>query len=210
MTTARRRWLYAAVGVLAVVALVVTWTTLQTERRTNDAQPVATSTSDAVAERGVGGGFATPSNTLGAPVPEPEPGSARTGGSPIAPWWQRVPPVTGTLIPISRYVAGKVRVEDVPDIGLVVQFQDLAVATPGTPPRTLRVVLSAKPVIGAKRGFWADDGSPVVVGDIPAGTPTQSLVLANPHVLPPEVRSLILFDAVTGELLGGASLIPTD
>jgi hypothetical protein len=210
MTTARRRWLYVAVGVLAVVALVLAWTTLQAERRTTTARPVATSTP--VAGQGViGGGLATPSNALGAPVPEPESESqGSTDGSPIAPWWQRVPPVVGTLIPINRSAAGKIRIEDIPDIGLVITFDDLKVATIGTPPRTLRVVLSSKPVIGAKRGFWADDGSPVVVGDVPADTPTQSLVLANPHVLPAEVRSLVLFDADTGELLGGASLIPTD
>ena len=212
MTWARRRWLFAAVVVLALVALVLAWTTLQTERRTEAARPVATSTSAAVDGQGVvGGGLATPSNTLGAPVPEPDSGSqSDTDGSPIAPWWQRVPPVSGTLLPINRYAGGTVRIEDIPDVGLVITFDDLEVATPGTPPRTLRVLLSSKPVIGAKRGFWADDGAPVVVGDIPADTPSQSLVLADPHVLPPEVRSLILFDADTGELLGGASLIPTD
>lgn len=240
MTTARRRWLSAAVGVLAVVVLVVAWTMFQAERRTSAAQPVPTSTGasepgggDASGGAGgsssavgasdggddqtgtdqgvVGGGLAADPDALGSAAPVPEGGSpASADGSPIAPWWQRVPPVAGTLLPINRYAAGTVRVENVPGAGLVVAFHDLHVATIGTPPRTLRVLLSAQPVIGERRGFWADSGSPVVVGDIPADVPTQSLVLTNPRVLPPEVRSLVLYDAVTGELLGGASLIPTD
>ncbi|MFB9648524.1 hypothetical protein [Curtobacterium pusillum] len=208
MTGARRRWLFVAVGVIAAVALVLAWSTLQTERRAGGTRPVPSTTP--LAEQGSGGGALTPpSNVLGAPVPEPGSDSG-SGESPIAPWWQRVPPVEGDLLPIDRGITGHVRIEDDPDLGLFISFDHFQVWSPNQHLSTVRVVLSNGIVVGEQRGFWADRGQAVDVGSIPIDTAEQSLSITTPEVLPDDVRALVIRDPDTGEVIGGASLIPTD
>lgn len=201
MTGARRRWLYAAVCLLALVALVLTWNTIRSERGRETADPAPSTTS-------LADGALTPSNALGAPVPETEP-QARTDGSPIAPWWQRVPPVEGDLIPINRMAGGHVRIDRV-DNGLQVTIDHLEVATVGKVVENVRIDLSAGAIIGDRRGFWTERGEPWELASVPATDGSVSVTVSPTADMPVEVRSLILFDADSGELLGGAALIPTD
>jgi hypothetical protein len=205
MTGARRRWLFAAV---AVLALVVTWNSIRVDRQSDDARPVATGSP--LAQQGVSGGDpVVPSNALGAPLPEPEV-HERGKGSPIAPWWERVPPVEGDLIRIDRYAAGHVRMENDPDLGLFITFDHFTAWSTNRNLRSVRVVLSDGIVVGERRGYWSKRSDVVDVGSIPIDTSEQSLTIDWPERLPADVRSLLLVDPDNGEVLGGAQLIPVD
>ncbi|WP_420370387.1 hypothetical protein [Curtobacterium sp. L1-20] len=212
MTGAGRRWLTAVVALLALVAGVIAWDAIQTERRSSDAQPVVTG--ETATPRPVSGDALAPSNRLGAPVPAvPVDPGVQDDDSPIAPWWQRVPPVEGDLVPINRLATGHVRI-DRGDGGLQITFEHLRVATPDEEVRNLRVVLSAGVVVGERRGYWSERGEPYTLSDLPIGDLPDgglvSITFQPTTDMPPDVRSVILFDADTGELLGGAALFPVD
>ena len=209
MTGARRRWPFVAGGVFVAVALVLAWTTLQSERRASEARPVDIETP--LVEPSVeGGALAPPSNALGALIPAPSPESGWSGDeSPIAPWWQRVPPVEGDLLPIDRGITGHVRIEDDPDLGLVVSIDHFAVRSPNRYLKAVRVVLSNGMVVGDGRGYWSDRGQAVDVGSLPIDTTEQSLTITTPQILPDDVRSILIRDPDNGEVIGGAGLIPT-
>jgi len=215
MTAARRRWLTAAAAVLAVVLALVAWYAIQAERGSDTAQPVATSTP--IAEQGVRGGTrVSPSNTLGAPVPAPEASSDtssdtddRADGSPIDPWWRRVPPVAGDLVPIDRFASGHVRITRAGD-HLLVTIQDLRVASYDSELPAVRVLLSEGSVVGERRGYWTQQGADDDLGTIPSDVGTITFDLEAPRGIPDPVRSVVLLDPDSGQILGGAALIPTD
>lgn len=205
MTMARRRWLSAVVAVLAVAALVLVWHTIQTERRLDAAQPVSTTTP--VAEQGVrGGAEVAPSNTLGAPAPVPAPQDH--SGSPIDPWWRRVPPVSGDLVSIDRFASGHVRIARTGD-HLLVTIKDLRVASTTALP-AVRVLLSEGTVVGARRGYWSQRGEDDDLGTIPSDVGSITFDIESPRGIPDEVRSIVLLDPDSGVVLGGAALIPSD
>lgn len=213
MTGARRRWLYAIVALLAVVLLVLAWYTIRTERGDDASPPVASTTP--LAEQGVQGGTTvSPSNTLGGPAPEPIPvpepdAGSDDRGSPIDPWWRRVPPVAGDLIPIDRYAAGHVRITRTGD-HLFVTIEDLRVASYDSELSSVRVLLSDGAVVGARRGYWTQQGDDEDLGTVPADVGTITFDIESPRGMPDDVRSIVLLDPDSGEVLGGAALIPTD
>ena len=212
MTGARRRWLYAGVALLAVVLLVVVWSTIQTERGDDASKPVASTTP--LAEQGVQGGTTvSPSNTLGgsepASVPSSELDVGSGAGSPIDPWWRRVPPVAGDLIPNDRYAAGHVRITRTGE-HLFVTIEDLRVASYDSEVSSVRVLLSEGAVAGERRGYWTQQGDDEDLGTVPADVGTITFDIESPRGMPDEVRSVVLLDPDSGEILGGAALIPTD
>lgn len=207
MTGARRRWLSAAVAVLALVLVLFAWRAIASERAVDAARPVGTTTP--LAEQNVQGGTrVSPSNTLGAPVPTPEP-EDRADGSPIDPWWRRVPPVAGDLVPIDRFASGHVRITRSGD-HLLVTIQDLRVASYDSELPEVRVLLSEGSVVGERRGFWTGRGEHDDLGTIPSDVGTITLDLEAPRGIPDPVRSLVLQDPDSERVLGGAALIPTD
>lgn len=207
MTGARRRWLFAAVVVLALVVAVFAWRTIQAERGIDAAQPTVTSTP--LAEPDVQGGTrVSPSNTLGAPVPVPDT-QDHADGSPIDPWWRRVPPVAGDLVPIDRFAAGHVRIARTGD-HLLVTIADLRVASYDSELPEVRVLLSEGTVVGERRGYWTRNGEDDDLGTIPSDVGSITFDLEAPRGVPDPVRSLVLLDPDSSEILGGAALIPTD
>ncbi|MGN8049954.1 hypothetical protein ACTJKO_09715 [Curtobacterium sp. 22159] len=74
--------------------------------------------------------------------------------------------------------------------------------------KAVRVVLSNGMVVGDRRGYWSG-GQAVDVGSIPIDTEEQSLTITTPQILPEDVRSILIRDPDTGEVIGGAALIPT-
>ncbi|OII05408.1 hypothetical protein [Curtobacterium sp. MCBA15_008] len=217
MTAARRRWLYATVAALFVALVLFAWHTFRAERGTDTAQPVATAqpvdTATPLAEQGVQGGTrVSPSNTLGAPVPAPETSSDaedHADGSPIDPWWRRVPPVAGDLVPIDRFASGHVRITRAGE-HLLVTISDLRVASYDAELPTVRVLLSEGAVVGERRGYWTRQGADDDLGTIPSDVGTITFDIEAPRGIPDPVRSLVLLDPDSGEVLGGAALIPTD
>lgn len=209
MTAAGRRWLTAAVALLAVGLVLLAWRAIQADRAVDAARPVATTTQ--FAEQGVQGGTrVSPSNTLGAPVPEPEPEPEdRADGSPIDPWWRRVPPVAGDLVPIDRFASGHVRITRAGD-HLLVTIQDLRVASYDSELPEVRVLLSAGAVVGDRRGYWTRQGAQDDLGTIPSDVGTITFDLEGPRGIPDPVRSVVLLDPDSGRVLGGAAVIPTD
>jgi hypothetical protein len=217
MTRASRRWLFAAVALLALVAVLVAWRAIQTERGIDAAEPVATTTP--LAEQGLQGGtLVSPSNTLGAPVPEPATDD-HADGSPIDAWWRRVPPVAGDLVPIApidgiasghgRSASGNVRIARAGE-HLLVRITDLRVASSDTELPEVRVVLSEGTVVGARPGLWTGHEDDDDLGTIPSDVGTITFDLEAPRGIPDPVRSLVLLDPDSGAVLGGAALLPTD
>lgn len=207
MTGARRRWLFAAVVVLALVVAVFAWRSIQAERGIEVAQPTMTST--ALAEQDVQGGTrVSPSNTLGAPTPVPDT-EDHTDGSPIDPWWRRVPPVAGDLTPIDRFASGHVRIARTGE-HLLVTISDLRVASYDSELPEVRVLLSEGTVVGERRGYWTRIGEDDDLGTIPSDVGSITFDLEAPRGVPDPVRSLVVLDPDSGVVLGGAALIPTD
>lgn len=207
MTGARRRWLFAAVVVLALVVAVFAWRTIRAERSIEVAQPTVTST--LLAEQGVQGGTrVSPSNTLGAPAPVPDT-KDHADGSPIDPWWRRVPPVAGDLMPIDRFAAGHVRIARTGE-HLLVTISGLRVASYDSELPEVRVLLSEGTVVGERRGYWTRNGEDDDLGTIPSDVGSITFDLEAPRGIPDPVRSLVLLDPDSDEVLGGAALIPTE
>lgn len=207
MTTVRRRWLFAAVAALAVVVVLLAWHTLQAERGNDAAQPDATTTP--LAEQSVQGGTrVSPSSTLGGSAAGPE-SEDHADGSPIDPWWRRVPPVGGDLVPIDRFASGHVRIARSGD-HLLVTIEDLRVASYDSELPTVRVLLSAGTVVGERRGYWTRQGEDDDLGTIPSDVGTITFDIEAPRGVPDPVRSVVLLDPDSGDVLGGAALIPTD
>jgi hypothetical protein len=207
MTGARRRWLFAAAAVLALVVVLFAWRTIQAERGIDAATPVATSTP--LAEQGVQGGTrVSPSNTLGAPVPVPDTDNG-AHGSPIDPWWRRVPPVAGDLLPIDRFASGHVRIARTGE-HLLVTITDLRVASYDSELPDVRVLLSEGTVVGERRGYWTRHGEDDDLGTIPSDVGSITFDLEAPRGVPDPVRSLVVLDPDSGDVLGGAALIPTE
>jgi hypothetical protein len=211
MSRARRRWLFAAVAVLALVVVLVAWRTIQTERGADTAEPVVTTTP--LAEQG--GTLVSPSNTLGAPIAVPE-AEDPTDGSPIDTWWRRVPPVAGDLVPIDGHASGHVRIARAGE-HLLVRITDLRVASSDGEPAEVRVVLSQGTVVGERPAVWTQDGEDDDLGTIPSDVGTITFDLEAPRGMPDPVRSLVLLDphsdsgSDSGVLVfGGAALLPTD
>ncbi|NII40278.1 hypothetical protein E9228_000914 [Curtobacterium flaccumfaciens] len=148
------------------------------------------------------------------------------------PWWRRALPIAGDLVPIGGDVHGSVRLEVVGE--QVVQITLTSVRVTSGPrtsgPRTsgsgtsgsgtsgsgtsgshvgaVRVELSAGDVIGTERAQWTGDDVPADFGSFTPDGEHPVLVMVDPQDLPPVVHSALLFDADTGDLLGGAELLP--
>ncbi|MGN8050858.1 hypothetical protein ACTJKO_14340 [Curtobacterium sp. 22159] len=198
--------LVAAVVVVGVIGLA--WTSIRADREADLARPVPTSSA---ANTGTGTGTvggpsdgASPPPATGAPDATP---AASAPGSPLDDWWRRVPPVAGRLIWIDRYAEGRVRIDRDGD-RLVVHFEDLVLAAYDSEVRSARVVLSEGTVVGERRGYWSQEGRPYEVGAIPSGRRSLSIDVPSPSNVPDAVRSIVLLDADTGEVLGGAPLLP--
>lgn len=156
------------------------------------------------------------------PTPAATPVDA--GVDPTAPWWERVPPVEGDLLPINRYAAGHITVERTGDHELSVRIDhfDLAWGTADGSggPGEARVVLSAGTVIGERRGYWSQQRGAATVGTVHVDAdarqrvpPTVEFHVDDPDRLPAEVRSAVVLrvsddPALDGEVLGGAALLP--
>lgn len=208
MTGARRRWLVAVVVLLAVALLLAAWYTVQAERGLDVPDSAASSARDRA--RVDGGTAPAPSNALGAPValPEFEPESDRDG-SPIDPWWRRVPPVAGDLVPLNGWASGHVRITRT-GTHLFVTIEDLQVASTDEV-SSVRVLLSGGEVVGRPVAYWSAHGDDdEELGVVPADVGTITFDLDSPRGMPEAVRSLVLVDADAGDVLGGAALLPTD
>ncbi|MEK6311068.1 MULTISPECIES: hypothetical protein [Curtobacterium] len=146
------------------------------------------------------------------------PAAARTpagaGVDPTAPWAERVPPVAGDLVPIDRYAAGHVTITRHGAGGLRIRIDHFDVAWPSVEGPvevgSVRVLLSAGPVVGERRGYWAQRGEPVDVGTVEV-EPTVVIDVPASTRLPADVRSVVLERAsddpeTDGRVMGGAAL----
>ncbi|GGL05829.1 hypothetical protein JOE58_000301 [Curtobacterium luteum] len=148
------------------------------------------------------------------------------GVDPTAPWWERVPPVEGDLLPINRYAAGHVTIVRAGDHALTVRIDHFnlawATAEGSGGPGEARVVLSAGTVIGERRGYWSEQRGAATVGTVQVDTDARHRVpstvefrVDDPDRLPADVRSVVVLrvsddPALDGEVLGGAALLPAD
>lgn len=138
-------------------------------------------------------------------------------------WWRRALPIAGDLVPIRGEVRGNVRLEVVGE--QVVQVVLTGVQVTATPDPTgsvkpgstasprphigaVRVELSSSDVIGTERAQWTGDDVPADFGTFTPDGEHTVLVIVDPQDLPPVVHSVLLVDADTGDLLGGAELLP--
>lgn len=149
-----------------------------------------------------------PSNGLGVPLPEASPAVQPVDSSPIEPWWRRVPPVSGDIVGIDGAAAsGHVHIAgNTGDATLAVDISHLKTGTTGP----VDVVLSGGTVTGGKDPEWTPAGESFDVFQAAGVEEGLTVVLSDPWTLPDEVRSLVLLDAATGTVLGGAALVPSD
>ncbi|NQW91172.1 hypothetical protein HQQ88_12820 [Curtobacterium sp. VKM Ac-2861] len=149
-----------------------------------------------------------PSNGLGVPLPEASPAVQPVDSSPIEPWWRRVPPVSGDIVGIDGAAAsGHVHIAaNTGDATLAVDISRLKTGTSGP----VDVVLSGGTVTGGKDPEWTPAGESFDVFQAAGVEQGLTVVLSDPWTLPDEVRSLVLLDAATGTVLGGAALVPSD
>ncbi|GAA1491754.1 hypothetical protein [Curtobacterium herbarum] len=128
------------------------------------------------------------------------------------PWWRRVLPIAGDLVPIRGAVRGNVRLQVVGEQVVQVTLTGVQVtAVPGSTRShvgAVRVQLSAGDVIGTERAQWTGDDVPADFGSFTPDGEHPVLVIVDPQDLPPVVHSVLLVDADTGDLLGGAELLP--
>jgi len=71
-------------------------------------------------------------------------------------------------------------------------------------------VLSAGTVRGGSKPVWTPAGESYDLFQAAGVEQGLTVVLSDPWALPDEVRSLVLLDAGTGTVLGGAALVPSD
>ncbi|QYI98298.1 hypothetical protein K0028_05100 [Curtobacterium flaccumfaciens pv. flaccumfaciens] len=146
-----------------------------------------------------------PTNALEEPI-EPEP-VRPVDGSPIDPWWRRVPPVSGDIVGIGAAASGHVRIAgNTGDETLAVEIDHLETGGDGP----VDVVLSAGTVRGGSKPVWTPAGESYDLFQAAGVEQGLTVVLSDPWSLPDEVRSLVLLDADTGTVLGGAALVPSD
>jgi hypothetical protein len=138
------------------------------------------------------------------------------------PWWRRALPIAGDLVPIGGDVHGSVRLEVVGEQVVQITLTRVRVTsgsrtsesgtsgsgTSGSHVGAVRVELSAGDVIGTERAQWTGDDVPADFGSFTPDGEHPVLVIVDPQDLPPVVHSVLLFDADTGDLLGGAELLP--
>lgn len=146
----------------------------------------------------------------------------------VGPWWRRALPIAGDLVPIRGEVRGNVRLEVVGE--QVVQVVLTGVQVTASPDPTgstktgstttgsaastrshigaVRVELSSGDVIGTERAQWTGADVPADFGTFTPDGEHTVLVIVDPQDLPPVVHSVLLVDADTGDLLGGAELLP--
>lgn len=146
-----------------------------------------------------------PSNGFGVPVAQ-EP-VRPVDGSPVDPWWRRVPPVSGDIVGIGAAVSGHVRIAaNTSDETLAVEIDHLETGGDGP----VDVVLSAGTVRGGAEPMWTPAGESYDLFQAAGVEQGLTVVLSEPWSLPDEVRSLVLLDADTGTVLGAAALVPSD
>lgn len=141
----------------------------------------------------------------------------------VGPWWRRALPIAGDLVPIRGDVRGNVRLEVVGEQVVQVVLTGVQVTASPAPtgsvkpgstasPRphvgAVRVELSSGDVIGSERAQWTGDDVPADFGTFTPDGEHTVLVIVDPQDLPPVVHSVLLVDADTGDLLGGAELLP--
>ncbi|MDN4649654.1 hypothetical protein [Curtobacterium sp. PsM8] len=141
----------------------------------------------------------------------------------VGSWWRRALPIAGDLVPIRGEVRGNVRLEVVGEQVVQVVLTGVQVTASPAPtgsvkpgstasPRphvgAVRVELSSGDVIGSERAQWTGDDVPADFGTFTPDGEHTVLVIVDPQDLPPMVHSVLLVDADTGDLLGGAELLP--
>ncbi|QQD77178.1 hypothetical protein I8920_05430 [Curtobacterium sp. YC1] len=199
---AERRRLALVSGLVAVVVVgsVSLWTV--SHEPVHDDTVTRADPIDSEPARSPGVGL-RPANGLGDPV-EPEP-VRPVDDSPIDPWWLRVPPVAGDIVGIGADSSGHVRIAgSTDDETLAVQIDHLETGVGGP----VDVVLSAGTVRGGTKPMWTPAGESFALFQADGVEQGLTVVLADPWELPDEVRSLVLLDAGTGTVLGGAALLP--
>jgi hypothetical protein len=129
-----------------------------------------------------------------------------------APWWRRVLPIAGRLVPIQGDVRGAVRLEvvgeQVVQITLTGVQVDAGDGTTGSHVGTVRVQLSSGDVVGTERARWIGDDVPSDFGSFTPDGEHPVLIIVESQDLPSVVHSVLLVDAGTGAVLGGAELLP--
>ncbi|MDQ0539556.1 hypothetical protein QF011_002118 [Curtobacterium flaccumfaciens] len=199
----RRR--LALVGVLVGVVVVGSVSLWTSSHAPDDGEPVTRA--DAVGPEPAQSPDVRlqPSDALGEPI-EPEP-VRPVDGSPIDPWWRRVPPVSGDIVGIGAAASGHVRITaNTGDVTLAVEIDHLETGGDGP----VDVVLSAGTVRGGSKPMWTPVGESYELFQADGVEQGLTVVLGEPWTLPDEVRSLVLLDAGTGTVLGGAALVPSD
>ncbi|PZE93490.1 hypothetical protein DEI95_07090 [Curtobacterium sp. MCBD17_008] len=133
-------------------------------------------------------------------------------GQASAPWWRRALPIAGDLVPIRGDVRGTVRLEvvgeQVVQITLTGVRVDAGSGATGSHVGAVRVQLSSGDVVGTDRARWTGDDVPADVGSFTPDGEHPVLVIVDPQDLPSVVHSVLLVDAGTGAVLGGAELLP--
>ena len=135
-------------------------------------------------------------------------GDAQASG----PWWRRALPIAGDLVPIRGEIRGNVRLEVVGEQVVQITLTGVRVTagsgTTGSHVGAVRVQLSSGDVLGSERAQWSGDDVPADFGSFTPDGEHPVLVIVDPQDLPPVVHSVLLVDADTGDLLGGAELLP--
>jgi hypothetical protein len=120
---------------------------------------------------------------------------------------QPSPPVSGDIVGIGAAASGHVRIAgNTGDETLAVEIDHLETGGDGP----VDVVLSAGTVRGGSEPMWTPAGESYDLFRADGVEQGLTVVLSDPWSLPDEVRSLVLLDADTGTVLGGAALVPSD
>ncbi|OII15416.1 hypothetical protein BIU97_14705 [Curtobacterium sp. MCBA15_009] len=202
--TGRRR--FATGGVVAAVAVaVVGAVALWSGARSDDQEPVArVDTVDHGTARVPAEGL-VPSNGLGDTVPDSGEQARPVDTSPVEPWWLRVPPVAGEVVGVGGAASGHVR------IARLGGEDAIEVHVDGLRTRArsgVSVVLAAGTVPADGDPRTEIPGTSVELAQFQASERELSITVGDPWSLPEEVRSLVLTDTATGEVVGSATLVP--
>ncbi len=145
------------------------------------------------------------SNTLGAVVP----GDTTTElpvPRAVTDWLGHALPLSGRIVPVDGGVRGTVRLERTDGPSLAVRLDDLEV---GAGHGGVRVALSqrASPTEAAAS---VGTSAATVLTSVPADGGSVTIALGTLGSLPPDVRTVVLLDDGSHEVLGTALLLPSD
>lgn len=188
----------AAVAVVGAVAL---WS----GTRSDDQEPVArVDTVDHGTARVPAEGL-VPSNGLGDTVPDSGEQARPVDTSPVEPWWLRVPPVAGEVVGVGGAASGHVRIARLGgEDAIEVHVDGLHTRARGE----VSVALASGTVRADADPRGTTIGESAELARFPTSQRELAVVLSDPWSLPEEVRSLVLTDTATGEVVGSATLVP--